>query len=292
MDENFDWTKALGGLFSGAGQLAAAYLPYKESGTQIDWLKQQGPALKTAAETIGSDAATKAAFQPFTVTTGTGATTTVGADGGYTMALTPEEQKLQQDLFAQAQGAIGTATPTAQELYAQMAQMRSPEEERRRLELENRLRAQGRLGTQTSMFGGTPEALALEKAIQEQQSADVLSSITGASTLAGQNIANIQSLLGAAYSPEQQALAALTPAVNLANIAQSGRLGESEAMYRGGIAGLEAQTGALTGAAGLESARVGALAQALSGLFAGGYNPETGERGQSDIERLIGLLGG
>lgn len=290
MDENFDWTQALGGLFSGAGQLAAAYLPYKESGEQLDWLKGIGPQLKTAAETIGTTAAGKAAFQPFSVTTGTGTTTSVGADGGYTMTLTPEQQQLQQDLLAQAQGAIGTATPTSQELYAQMAEMRSPEEQRRRLELENRLRAQGRLGTTTAAFGGTPEALALEKAIQEQQSADVLSSITGASTLAGQNIANIQGLLGAAFSPEQQALAAMQPAVNLANIAQSGRLGEAESIYKGGIAGLEAQTGAATGAGALEAARTNALANALSGLFAGGYNVESGERMPSEVERLIGLF--
>lgn len=284
-----DWSQ-LGGLFSGAGQLAAAYLPYKESGEQLDWLKSQGPLLQQAATEIGSEAAGRAAFQPFTVTTGTGATTSVGADGGYTMALTPEQKQLQDSLFAQAQGAVGTATPTAQELYAQMAQMRSPEEERRRLDLENRLRAQGRLGTTTAMFGGTPDALALEKAIQEQQAADVLTSLTTAPTLAAQNIQNIQGLLGAAYTPETQALAAMQPAVNLANIAQSGRLGEAESIYKGGIAGLEAGTAAATGAGALESGRVNALAQALSGLFAGGYNVETGERMPSEVERLIGLF--
>jgi hypothetical protein len=44
----------------------------------------------------------------------------------------------------------------------------APEQERARLQLEERLAGQGRLGVQTSMFGGTPEALALEKAIAEQ----------------------------------------------------------------------------------------------------------------------------
>lgn len=282
----------LGGLLSGTGQLAAAYLPYKESSTQIDWLKEQGPKLKTAAETIGSTAAGQAQFQPFSVTSGSGTKTSVGAGGGLTTTLTPTQKKIQDDLMAQIQTSIGTATPTASELYTQMAQMRSPEEERRRLDLENRLRAQGRLGTTTAMFGGTPEALALEKAIQEQQAADVLTSLTTAPTLAGQNITNIQGMLGAAYTPESQSLAALQPSVNLAQIAQSGRLGESEATYRGGIAGLEAQTGALTSAGALESARTNALAQALSGLFAGGYNVETGERTKSELERLIDLFGG
>jgi hypothetical protein len=35
--------------------------------------------------------------------------------------------------------------------------------------LEERLANQGRLGVRTAMFGGTPEQLALEKAIAEQQ---------------------------------------------------------------------------------------------------------------------------
>lgn len=280
----------LGGLLSGAGQLATAYLPYKESGTQIEFLKQQAPLLKTAAETIGTDSAARAEFQPFTVTTGTG-TTEVGAEGGLTQTLGQTPQAIQDTLLSQAQGLTGQVAPTAQDLMTQMAELRRPEEERRRLALENRLAAQGRLGTQTAAFGGTPEALALEKAIQEQQAADAISALTTAPQLAGQNIQNIQGLLSAAYVPETQALAALSPAANLANIAQSGRLGESEALYRGGIAGLESELGALTSVGALEQARTNALAQALSGLFAGGYNVETGERTISDAERILKALG-
>ena len=37
----------------------------------------------------------------------------------------------------------------------------SPEEERQRLEMEQRMAAQGRLGVRTAQFGGTPEQLAL-----------------------------------------------------------------------------------------------------------------------------------
>lgn len=280
----------LGGLLSGAGQLATAYLPYKESGTQIEFLKQQAPLLKTAAETIGTESAGRAEFQPFTVTTGTG-TTEVGAEGGLTQTLGQTPQAIQDTLLSQAQGLTGQVAPTAQDLMTQMAELRRPEEERRRLALENRLAAQGRLGTQTAAFGGTPEALALEKAIQEQQAADAISALTTAPQLAGQNIQNIQGLLSAAYVPETQALAALSPAANLANIAQSGRLGESEALYRGGIAGLESELGALTSVGALEQARTNALAQALSGLFAGGYNVETGERTISDAERILKALG-
>jgi hypothetical protein len=62
-------------------------------------------------------------------------------------------------------------------------------------------------------------------------------------------------------------LQALQAATNLANVAQSARLGESESIYRGGIAGLEAQAAADAAVAGLESARVRALADALGSFF-------------------------
>jgi hypothetical protein len=55
------------------------------------------------------------------------------------------------------------------EIMSRLQATQAPEQERARLGLEQRLANQGRLGVQTSMFGGTPEALALEKAIAEQQ---------------------------------------------------------------------------------------------------------------------------
>lgn len=283
----------LGGLLSGAGSLGAAYLPYEAGQGIIDYLKQQGTTLQQQAGTIGQQASAKTEFQPFTVTTGTG-TTQIGAGGGVTQQLGQTPQAIQQGLLEQAQQQIGAATPSAQDLFAQMQAARQPGQERAQLELENRLAAQGRLGTQTAAYGGTPEALALQKAIQEQQSADLLSAMTTAPTIAGQNISNIQGLLQAGYTPETQALAALTPSVNLANIAQSARQGASEALYKGGIAGLEAQAAAGTGVAGLEAQRVRSLADALSGLFAGGtsYNTETGqfESTPSELERILGLF--
>lgn len=283
----------LGGLLSGAGSLGAAYLPYEAGQGIIDYLKQQGTTLQGQATQIGQEAAGKTEFTPFSVKTGTG-TTQIGAGGGITQQLGETPAAIQQGLLAQALGQIGTATPTTEQLFAQMQATRQPGQERAQLELENRLFAQGRGGTQTAAYGGTPEALALQKAIQEQQSADLLSAMTTAPTLAGQNIQNIQGLLQAGYTPESQALSALTPSVNLANIAQSARQGASEALYKGGIAGLEAQAAAGTGVAGLEAQRVRSLADALSGLFAGGtkFNTETGqfESTPSELERILGLF--
>lgn len=281
------------GLLSGAGQLATAYLPYESSQDIIDYLKTQGPALGQQAQQLGLSAAQAAEFQPFAVTTGTG-TTQVGPGGGITQQLAQTPEAIQQGLLAQALGQVGGATPTATDLYGQMAMMRQPEIERQRQELENRLFAQGRGGVTTATYGGTPEQLALEKAIQQQQSADILSAMTNAPALAGQNIQNIQGLLGAAYTPQTQMTAAMQPAVNLANIAQAAQQGQSEALYKGGIAGLETQAASDTAVAGLEQARTQALAQALSGMFAGGnrYNPGTQsfETTPSMVDTILGYL--
>lgn len=65
----------------------------------------------------------------------------------------------------------------------------APEQERARLQLEQRLANQGRLGVQTSMFGGTPEALALEKAIAEQQAGFGVSAMEQARAEQGQESA-------------------------------------------------------------------------------------------------------
>lgn len=258
---------ALSDIISGAGALASAVLPYELSEGAIESLKQMGPALGARAAEVGTGAAQAAEFEPFAVTTGLG-TTQVGAGGGFTQELTPQGQQIQEGMLAQALGAMPTTQVTPEQLYSQIQAMRAPGIERQRLALENRLAAQGRLGLQSGMFGGTsPELMALEESLRQQESADMLSALTQAGALTGQNLQNVAGMLGIGYTPQTQALATLTPAAQLANIAQSGRLGESEALYKGGIAGLETEAAGITGAATLESARVRALADALASAF-------------------------
>jgi len=59
-------------------------------------------------------------------------------------------------------------------IYDRMRAAMSPEEERQRLGLEERLAAQGRLGVRTAQYGGTPEQLALSKAQEEARSTAML----------------------------------------------------------------------------------------------------------------------
>jgi len=257
----------LADLIGAGGQLASAVLPYELSGDQIDYLKSLGTDLSGQATQLGQTASQAAEFTPFTVTTGTG-TTQVGAGGALTQQLAETPEAIQTGMLTQALQAVPTTQVTPESLLEQLRTLRAPETERQRLTLENRLRMQGRLGTQSGMFGGaTPELMAFEESLRQQESADILTALTQAGALTGQNIQNITGMLGAAYTPETQALAAMSPAINLSNIAQSSKLGQSEALYKGGIAGLETQAAAGTAAASLEGQRVRALADALSGYF-------------------------
>jgi hypothetical protein len=183
---------------------------------------------------------------------------------------------------------------TAESLFQQLTNMQRPEQERQRLALENRLQAQGRGGVSTAAYGGTPEQLAMQKAIQEQQSANAFNAINQAGVLQGQQTQNILGLLGGSYLPQQQELAALQAASPFAQLSQAGRQGEAEALYKSGIAGLEAQAGGQLGVANLEAARAQAFGNALQGLFAN-TNAE-GDRitstASSALDALSGLFGG
>jgi hypothetical protein len=102
----------------------------------------------------------------------------------------------------------GSTTGMANQLFQQQQAMRTPEQQRQQLELENRLRAQGRLGTSTAAYGGTPEQLAMAKAVQEQQAADAFNSMTQAEQMATSQQARALGL-GSATSTMAQAQQAL-----------------------------------------------------------------------------------
>jgi hypothetical protein len=91
----------------------------------------------------------------------------------------------------------------------------TPQNERDRLALEQRMAAQGRLGVATAAYGGTPEQLALAKAQQEALNTMALNSQLNAATLTGQNITNRGGMMEQMYAPvtnarmdAEQALAA------------------------------------------------------------------------------------
>lgn len=282
----------LAGLFSGLGQAGAAYAPYALSQNEIDMLAQYAADVPTAASNVASKASEAAAFQPFSVKTATGGGTQITTDpisGQPTLTYSTgtDEQTLATSLLSGASTLAGQTMPTATSLYSDIRALQTPEEERQALALQNQLAAQGRLGVQTAAYGGTPEQLAYQKAVQEAQNQAAFQATQMAPQLQAQQLQNITGMLGASYLPQQQAMAALQPGIDISRIAQAARQGQSEALYRGGIAGLEAQAAGATAAANVEAARTQALANALSGMFA---KPDGGglSSGESFFKSLFG----
>ena len=85
--------------------------------------------------------------------------------------LSPEQQAISSGAFTDAQTLLGNVvqdrSAREQEIFDRIRATQEAEEERNRLALEERLFNQGRLGVRISMFGGTPEQLALAKAEEE-----------------------------------------------------------------------------------------------------------------------------
>ena len=277
------------------------------------------------AETAATDVAGQTQFKPFTVTSGIGGVTTTPT-GGLTTTLSPEQQALQQQLQGfgtQAFGMLGSPEQRAQEQASVLGMVSggmspqqreaeimqrlqaavSPEQERARMALEERLLGQGRLGVATNQYGGTPEQLALEKAIAEQQASLGVSAMEQARAeqqqQASQTLAGLQETrarlglfgdlglqsLGASYLPQQQLLNTLSPAVDLSNIAgamqrQGAQLGTSLLE-----AGLGTQLGAETAAANLRQQQIQAITNLLGGQRA---NSVTGQTEQTGL--LQGLV--
>ena len=165
-------------------------------------------------------------FRPFTVTTATGGQfgTQVDPTTGQfttTLGLSPQEQAMQQQLFGGAgqffEQAQAPRTTREQEIFDRIRAVQSPEEQRQRLALEERLAAQGRLGVQTAQYGGTPEQLAMAKAQEEAQNMAAMQAMQQAQAEQMQQAQLGQQYLGASYLPQAQLLAATQPSQQLAS---------------------------------------------------------------------------
>ena len=216
-------------------------------------------------------------FQPYTVTSATGGQFGMTRDPAtgqmvYQLATSPEEQLLQQQQLERAETLFGRAMadPSAreQEVLGRMEDLASPERQRQRLALEQRLAAQGRLGTRTGMFGGTPEALALERGIAEAQNKAALDAMQFAAQEQQRQAQMGSGMLAAGYVPQAQLLSAAQPGMTAAErqrqavSEQAGAYGETyatglQALLQSGLG-----QGTLVGNLGS-----GLVSSALGGLF-------------------------
>ena len=220
-------------------------------------------------------------FKPFTVASSVGGVT--GGPEGTDISLSPEQLAMQQQLFGGAGDFYGQAmTPTAQreqDIYQRIRATQSPEEERQRLALEERLAQQGRLGVRTNMFGGTPEALAMEKAQAEARNQAMLGAMQQAQTEQAQQAALGGQFLQQSYAPQAALLSAFAPSLDVASMADVARRQQGEYDLETALANLSGSVGQQAalgelygsmfgGAGGLLGSITGGTADVVSSLIA------------------------
>jgi hypothetical protein len=216
-------------------------------------------------------------FQPYTVTSATGGQFGMSQDPetgqmSYNLATSPEEQAFQQQAMKDAEMYFGQArTPIAQreqQVYDRMLTAMSPEQERQRLAMEQRLASQGRLGTQTNMYGTTPDQFMFEKAQMEAQNQAMLNAMQFAGQEQQRQAQLGTGMLSAGYMPQSQLLNALQPGMTTAErqrqalSEQAGAYGET---YTTGLEALLQSALAQANIAGGVGGQLGSAA--LGGLF-------------------------
>ena len=179
-----------------------------------------------------------------------------------------------------------------QQVFDRIRAAQRPEEERQRLELEERLATQGRLGVRTNLYGGTPEQLALSKAQSEAQNMAMLQAMQQAraeQAQAGQ-LAGQFTGLGGTLAGQLQNLqgARQTRGLGLAS-AGLGLLQGREALE---AAELQQSLGALKGALMPEAANLNLIQQGLvSGKLAQSAQQfGTGLFGEAKMSGIDALL--
>jgi hypothetical protein len=216
-------------------------------------------------------------FQPYTVTTATGGRFGMTQDPTtgemqYGLTLSPEEQEFQRRRFEQSgmffdQAAMPVAE-REQQVFDRMMTAMSPSQERERLALEQRLAAQGRLGTQTAAFGGTPEALTLAKAQEEARNQAILQAMEFAGTEQQRQAQLGTGMLGASYVPQAQLLSATTPGMTAAEQRRAAMSEQAKSYGETYAAGLNALLSAGLGQANIAGGFGSSLARGgLGGLF-------------------------
>ena len=239
-------------LLGGGGAFAGGLLAKQA----YDKLGTIGDNAMTKMGQLGADQLEQTAFKPYSVTTSTGANFGVDESGGMTQTLSPEEQAQQQMLMGQATNMFGQAAAplaeTEENVFNRIMALQNPAADRERAALENRLLAQGRLGTSSNLFGGTsPEMLGFQTAQAEARNSAALQAMQQARADQIQNANLATAFQGATYVPQAQGLAAFQPSLTTSGLAQQGQIQGANLYGDAMSSGLSAQLGAGQGQANL-----------------------------------------
>jgi hypothetical protein len=255
---------------------------------EIDRLRGIGPQTQELASTLAGQAATQAKFQPYTITSTPGLGQAQVSREGISLETGGPQAEITQQALQGVQTALQGLLAPRQDRETQILEAlqtaQEPAINRQRQELEQRLFAQGRGGVQTAMYGGTPEQLAMEQAIQEQQAKNVLSAMTQAGTEQTQAQQLASGLLGTAYTPQAQALNLLQGSVAPQQIATAGDLAGAEAFAKAIPSVIQATGQGETAAANLRQQQL----QSLVGLLAPTTSAAIGSQSQQGVGDVIG----
>ena len=268
-----DWLEDLLAGGAAAAGIGLAYKGYEDIGDIGERAYGEFAGPDGLAERIGG----MLEFQPYTVTTATGGRFGMTQDPTtgemqYGLTMSPEEQEFQRRRFEQSgmffdQAAVPVAE-REQQVFERMMTAMSPSQERERLALEQRLAAQGRLGTQTAAFGGTPEALTLAKAQEEARNQAMLQAMEFAGTEQQRQAQLGTGMLGASYVPQAQLLSAITPGMTAAEQRRAALSEQAKSYGETYAAGLNALLSAGLGQANIAGGFGSSLARGgLGGLF-------------------------
>jgi len=209
-------------------------------------------------------------------------------------------------LAGQAAGRVsGPTIGREAEVFERIRATQRPGEERQRLALEERLAAQGRLGTSSAAYGGaTPEQLAMATAQEEARNRASLSAIQQAQAERQQALGEAQafgSLFGqqAGLSSQLQSQAQQR-AAQLSQLGLSAEQVQSQLQSEGlgratAAAGQTGQLAQLAGALQAQQAGLGAQYAGLGSTLAGQQRALDAARQQQALQALTagqGLLGG
>ena len=232
----------------------------------------------------------------------------MGAEGLATTAPSDVEALRQQYGGLAGQAVQQVLQPTAAreaEVFERIRATQRPEEERQRLALEQRLAAQGRLGTRSAAYGGaTPEQLALATAQEEAQNRASLAAMQQAGVERQRALGEAQALGG--LFTQQAGLSSQLQSQAQQRAAQLSQLGlsaeqvqsqlQSEGLGRATTAaGQAAQLAQVAGGLQAQQAGLGAQFAGLGANLAGQQQALDAARQQQALQALTAgqsLLGG
>lgn len=214
MSNPFNWT---GAAISGAGLW-----------DQLDRYDDIGGFIDEELTALGDQVQQGSQFQPFGVAGQFGGAQ-VDGNGNITYASNAAEAANAEARGQQAgmffDQAAGGYDAYQQDVYDSVRAMQMPEEQRQQSQLESRLQAQGRGGITSNQYGGSPEQLAMAKAIGENMNNAAFQAIEQGRAQQMQD-ANLGGMYQTAqYMPQAQMQNMFNQGLQGAQLVQAGQLG-------------------------------------------------------------------